>query len=146
MKSILSKISTISLLLTLSACCCTPPPVGGPCEYEMIKGTAEITDLKPVQDASCKNQATAVYFRFIPDAPVADQTTLYLKKALRLEANGKDVFALSWLTQKGFVTGSKHPVIFSSIQKGSCTPFSFYFREIGQQDYQAMRQACQGAR
>ena len=135
----------IFILLSLSACCCRPPPVGGPCEYKYVSGTAVITRLKPVTDSLCQHQATAVYFRFVPDHPVKDQSSAYyLNRELRLEVSSEDVFSLSWLNKKGIVSGSKHPVAFSVIQTGTCTPFSFIFKDIGNEDLVSMKQSCHG--
>ncbi|QOV89922.1 hypothetical protein [Humisphaera borealis] len=89
------------------------PRVGGPCEYETIKGFAKVTAVKVIDNGG--QPSTLVDFDWTLDAKDAHSEPMRLSiDSLKC----KDKKA----AEKALTVGSRHELVLEKIVRGTCTP------------------------
>ncbi len=103
----------IGAFLTLPACTRVGARVGGPCEYETIKGVGKVTAVTVIDNGG--QPVTLVDFDWTTDAKDAKPEPMRLAIE-ELKAGDKEA------ARRGMTVGSRHQLILEKIVKGTCTP------------------------
>lgn len=117
--------------------------LGGPCEYETIKGHATVIKVKdaPADAYNCRD-AVEVIYTFRPDDPSAANSNRFADSPdahQRFTVGAGMNPPRQWAQRKGLVPGSRHRCIRKEIVTGTCVPVAYVFPDI---DITGWEQEC----
>ena len=111
--------------------------VGGPCEYDVVEGSATIdsVDAALVQDGDCTNDPVVVTFTFMPDGGTTGDEITGLTLTISSGLNPPR----TWVESEGLTAGTVHRCEQQTITSGTCTPIIYEFTGV---NYQNAIEAC----
>ena len=113
------------LLLTLLAGC-----DGGPCEYNSIPGSCQITEITAADPTKmCGPDPMEVTFQFTPTDPNVTLRFSNTPQSLRVNLSGDDPSS-GCLAAKGVTVGATFACHRREETKGTCTPVSHSFDSL----------------
>jgi hypothetical protein len=111
------------------------PVLGGPCEYKIYEGRAEIMAIRPVRSPGDPRTTFEVTYSFQPEAPITEPFAQTEGRTFLLTMKNGTFPDQRFLKKYRIEPGRVFDCALKVITRGTCTPTLFEFSGIDLGDY-----------